>query len=74
MCSLFARVCSGGCRWLRKQFVEMSASYLEGCGATVYFIETPQTRVPEVFSKHAPTYRWQEMEADMPEGDALEDL
>lgn len=27
-----------------------------------------------VFSKHASTYHWQEMEADMPEGDACEDL
>ena len=52
----------------------MSPSYLEACDATVYFVKTPQTSVPVVFSKHASTYHWQEMEADMPEGDACEDL
>jgi hypothetical protein len=61
-------------RWLRKQFVEMSPSYFEACGATIYFIKTPQKRVPERFIKHDSAYHWQEMEADMPEGDALEDL
>ena len=61
-------------RWLHKQFVEVSPSYLDACGATVYFIKTPQTRVPEGFSRHAPGFHWQEMEADMPEGDVMEDL
>lgn len=62
------------CRWFGKQFVEVSESYLEACGATVYFVETPQARVPEGFSLHSSQYHWQEMEADMPDGDALEDL
>ncbi len=61
-------------RWFGKQFVEVSESYLKACGATVYFIETPQARVPKGFSLHSSQYHWQEMEADMPEGDALEDL
>lgn len=61
-------------RWLRKQFVEVSPSYLEACDATVYFDKTPQASVPAVFSRHASTYHWQETEADMPEGDAFEDL
>jgi len=52
----------------------VSPSYLDACGATVYFIKTPQTRVPEGFSRHAPGFHWQEMEADMPEGDVMEDL
>jgi hypothetical protein len=62
------------CRWFGKQFVEVSESYLEACGATVYFIKSPQARVPEGFSLHSSQCHWQEMEADMPEGDALEDL
>lgn len=47
---------------------------MKACGATVYFVETPQARVPEGFSLHSSQYHWQEMEADMPDGDALEDL
>lgn len=62
------------CRWYGKQFVEVSAPYLEACGATVYFIKTPQTGVPEAFEMHPPGAHWQENEADMPEGVDLEDL
>ena len=52
----------------------MSGSYLEACGAIVSFIKTPQTHVPEEFSKHPVEDHWQEMEADMPEGLAMEDM
>ena len=61
-------------RWFHKQFVEISASYLEACGATVYFVKTPQTHVPTEFGTHPSKDHWQEMDADMPEGDLLEDL
>lgn len=61
-------------RWIRKQYVEVSESYLEACGATVYFVETPQTHIPDGFSQHDAAYHWQEMEADMPDGESLEDM
>ena len=62
------------CRWFSKQFVEVSASYLKACGATVYFVETPQTHVPTAFGTHPSKDHWQEMDADMPEGYLLEGL
>jgi len=59
--------------WKKKQFVEVDESYLKGSGATVYFIETPQTRVPPYFSTHAGHFF--ELEAlDKPEGIAGEML
>eukprot|EP00051_Salpingoeca_urceolata_P008209 m.104233 g.104233 ORF g.104233 m.104233 type:complete len:331 (+) comp15634_c0_seq1:345-1337(+) len=33
--------------WGQKQFVEVDEEYMKRCGATVYFIETPQTGIPE---------------------------
>lgn len=53
--------------WRGKQFVEVSASYLEKCEATVYFVKTPQAHVPEWLERHNAKFHWQEMEADMPE-------
>jgi len=38
--------------WKSKQFVELDESYLENCGASVYFVKTPQTTIPGNFSKH----------------------
>jgi len=59
--------------WKKKQFVEVDESYLNVSGATVYFIETPQTRVPPYFSTHAGHFF--ELEAlDKPEGIAGEML
>lgn len=51
----------------------MSESYLKACGAVVYFIETPQMRIPDSFDAHPSNFHWQEMEADMPEGVLMED-
>jgi hypothetical protein len=31
--------------WLQRQFVEVSEAYFAACGATVYFVETPQSYV-----------------------------
>lgn len=36
--------------WKEKQFVEVDASYLKHSGASVWFIETPQTDVPKDFA------------------------
>jgi hypothetical protein len=52
----------------------VSASYLKACGATVYFIETPQSRVPDGLEMHENKYHYAENEADMPEGLQLEDM
>jgi hypothetical protein len=35
--------------WRQSQFVEVSEAYLKACGATVYFVETKQTRIPDEF-------------------------
>ena len=35
--------------WKHSQFVEVSETYLEACSPTVYFVETPQKRIPEEF-------------------------
>lgn len=35
--------------WKAKQFVEVSISYLQMCGAMVYFAKTPQPCIPSVF-------------------------
>jgi hypothetical protein len=35
--------------WQKKQFVEVSEEYLEACGATVYFVKTPQPKIPIEF-------------------------
>jgi hypothetical protein len=52
----------------------VSESYLKACGATVYFVKTPQTHIPDGFSQHDAASHWQEMEADMPDGESLEDM
>jgi len=36
--------------WKKKQFVEVDAAYLKHSGASVWFIETPQTGLPEDFA------------------------
>lgn len=33
--------------WRTKQFFEVDEAYFTGCEATVYFIRTPQTAVPD---------------------------
>jgi len=35
----------------KKQFIEVDEFYLNNSGATVYFVKTPQTFIPEYFSK-----------------------
>ena len=35
--------------WRHSQFVEVSEEYLSNCGAAVYFVETPQSKIPERF-------------------------
>jgi hypothetical protein len=42
--------------WESKQFVEVDAEYLEQCGVTVFFVETPQTCIPDVFPTTVATY------------------
>ena len=38
--------------WSTKQFVEVDLEYLEACGATLYYVKTPQFGVPETFPTH----------------------
>jgi hypothetical protein len=42
--------------WPEMQFVEVSKSYLESSGATVYFVETPQPHIPKVFPQYKAAY------------------
>ena len=35
--------------WKQKQFVEVDVDCLKSRGATVYFVETPQTKIPKSF-------------------------
>lgn len=37
--------------WPKKQFVEMDEIYLKCCGATLYYVETPQTHIPAAFPR-----------------------
>jgi hypothetical protein len=37
--------------WKRKQFVEVSETYLKACNALVYFVKTPQMKIPTKFPK-----------------------
>ncbi len=39
--------------WRKKPFVEVDAAYLDACEATVHFLITPQTAIPEVFDVNA---------------------
>ena len=48
--------------WRKKQFFEVDETYLKGCDATIYFIETPQTAVPEVLAASV-GFRWVEAES-----------
>ena len=61
-------------RWPDKQFVGVSESYLEACGATVYFVKTPQTHVPSKFTTHSSEFHYQESILDVPEADMIEDI
>jgi hypothetical protein len=47
--------------WFNKQFVEVSAEYLQSCGATVLFILTPQDHM----NKDLPTVQGRWFECDM---------
>jgi hypothetical protein len=42
--------------WPQMQFAEVSEEYMEACGATVYFVKTPQTAIPTQFPVTADTY------------------
>jgi hypothetical protein len=42
--------------WPGMQFVEVSASYLKSSLATVYFVETPQRRIPKSFPQYKAIY------------------
>jgi hypothetical protein len=42
--------------WEEKQFVEVDEEYLKYSGAIVYFIETPQTKIPEHFATNYASY------------------
>eukprot|EP00634_Sargassococcus_sp_CCMP2135_P008617 CAMPEP_0198649432 /NCGR_PEP_ID=MMETSP1467-20131203/4274_1 /TAXON_ID=1462469 /ORGANISM="unid. sp., Strain CCMP2135" /LENGTH=103 /DNA_ID=CAMNT_0044385225 /DNA_START=15 /DNA_END=326 /DNA_ORIENTATION=- len=57
--------------WLEKQFVEVDLEYLKACGATLYFVETPQLSVSTDFPTHA-GHIMQTEAIDMPERYALE--
>ena len=49
-------------------------SYLKACGATVYFVETPQTHVPTTFATHSSAFHYQASTLDVAEADAIEDI
>jgi len=38
--------------WLKKQFVEVDVDYFKACGASLWFVATPQTQVPDTFPTH----------------------
>jgi len=38
--------------WKKKQFVEVRQDYLKASGAILFFIETPQHTIPQVFQTH----------------------
>ena len=57
--------------WLKKQFIEVDLEYLKACGATLYFVETPQASVPMEFPTHA-GHIMQTEAIDMQERYALE--
>ena len=42
--------------WPNMQFVEVSESYLKSAGATVYFVETPQSSIPTAFPTYTALY------------------
>ena len=42
--------------WPNMQFVEVSESYLESAGATVYFVKTPQSSIPTAFPTYTALY------------------
>ena len=42
--------------WPSMQFVEVSESYLESTGATVYFVKTPQSSIPTAFPTYTARY------------------
>jgi len=42
--------------WKTKQFIEVDTDYLERSGATVYFVKTPQTQIPNTFPTHSGRY------------------
>ena len=56
---------------LKKQFIEVDLEYLEACGATLYFVKTPQTSVPTESPTHA-GHIIQTEAIDMQERHALE--
>ena len=54
--------------WKNKQFVEVDAEYLKQCGVTMYFVETPQTCIPDIFPTTAAKYAEVDSFLDKPEG------
>eukprot|EP00760_Papus_ankaliazontas_P008271 PhM_4_TR13717/c1_g1_i1/m.29260 len=57
--------------WNEKQFVEVDADYLENCDATVSFVKTPQTSIPDEFPNYIADIAEAEL-LDKPETYALE--
>jgi hypothetical protein len=60
--------------WEDKQFVEVSAEYLEACRATVTFVETPQTAIPEEFPATFAEFAETEVYLDKPDAYPLGEM
>jgi len=53
--------------WKGKQFVEMDDIYLEACTSNVYFVKTPQAKIPTEFPVNFAVYAENENMLDKPE-------
>jgi hypothetical protein len=59
--------------WEQKQFVEVSAAYLKASRATVTFVETPQTAIPEEYAVTFAKFAETEVYLDKPDAYSLEE-
>jgi hypothetical protein len=60
--------------WKTKQFVEVDEEYLKRCGAVMYFVETPQTKIPSEFPINMGKFLENENDLDKPESYRVERL
>ena len=50
--------------WKQKQFVEVDVDYMESRGATIYFVKTPQTKIPKSFPQTHGIFAENEMDKE----------
>jgi len=58
--------------WKKKQFVEVDEVYMKKCRPNIYFVETPQTKIPEEFPTNNMCTFLENENLDKPESYAME--